>query len=299
MDGEPVDAGTTGRPLRQIEQNVLALRNQLELALLGQVLIARDIDIDPSVQPGQPVYWNAENARAEAALASLEFDTTLQTLVGTAKSQVLGLLMQKTGSTSGDIVLFGWLSLDITNALDSQPLQTGRYYLSAQNPGILLSSRASLSVPVLYADGTGNVLVFPQWREWAEDHEHFRISLNCIPAGDHLPPDVGQRHTITNPDTALAGWLPASHAIFGGHAPPGAAFGYNINAHPALKRLFPPLPPSACTLIWDKGIDATGGTEVPITLAVVDRYGIWWLSNCYGDVPWPADFTFTDGDTLD
>lgn len=301
-DGEPVDAGATSRPTQQLEQNLRALKDLVELSLLGQVIVAHELAIDPTLQPGQIVYWNAENARCEAALASTVFDSTLQTLVGTPMSEVLGVLWTKLGATTADIVLGGWIKLDITNALDGADLVAGRYFLSGQTPGMLVRSRASLSVPVLYATGDGYVFIAPQWRQWAEDHQHFRIPLYCNPAGDYSPPVVNHRHTITNPDPDIPGWLPADHAIFDGKAPPNAVFGYNIKLHPELNRLWPPFPPEAGTLIWDKGEDETGGTEVPLGhngLAILDRHGIWWLSNCYGDVPWPPNFYFDDGSTDD
>jgi hypothetical protein len=298
IDNEPVDAGATGRPTRQLEQNLQNLKDLVELSLLGEALVAHDIALDPTLSVGQPVYWNAENARAEAALASVVFDPDLQTLIGTPMSQVLGVLWRKSGASAGDVVLVGYVPLDISAALDEAE-QSGRYFLSGVTPGKLMRSRASLSVPVLFSTGDGRVLVFPQWRQWAEDHEHFRIDLICAPAGDTVPPDLGERHEITDADASLSGWLPAGHASFAGKAPSGAAFGYNIAAHPALRRLWPPFPPTAATLIWDKGLDHLGGTEVPPGLAVIDRNGIWWMSNCYGDVPWPVEFTFADGESTD
>jgi len=299
-DGEPVDASATSRPTQQLEQNTRYLRDLLELSLLGQVIVAHELALDPTLLPGQVVYWNPDNARCEAAIASTVFDTTVETLVGTPQSEVLGVLWTKSGTTTGDIVLSGWLKLDITNALNGQPLAAGRYFLSGQTPGMLVRSRASLSVPVLQATGDGYVLISPQWRQWAEDHEHFRIPLYCNPAGDASPPAHGNPHTITSPDPSVPGWLPAHHAVFAGKAPPNAAFGYNMAAHPELNRLWPPFPADAATLIWDKGLDTTGGTEVPLGhngLAICDKNGIWWLSNCYDDVPWPPDFYFHDGHT--
>lgn len=299
-DGEQVDAGITGRPTRQLEQNLRHIKDLLELSLLGQALVARDVALISTVSVGQPVYWNAANARFEPALASVEFDTDLQTLVGTAQSQVLGVVWRKSGTTLGDVVLNGFVELDISTALgDDETVEAGRYFLSGATAGHLVRSRASLSVPVLHAMGDGHVFVWPQWRQWAEDHEHFKVDLVCRPAGDHTPPAINGRHTITDTDAALQGWLPADHASFAGKAPAGAAFGYNLAAHSALRRLWPPFPADAATLVWDKGLDHVGGTEIPAALAIVDEHGIWWMSNCYGDVPWPADFSFADGDTDD
>lgn len=298
IDGEPVDAGATGRPDRQLDQNLQHLKDLLELSLVGQALVARDVTVSPDVLLGQPVFWNATSDRAERALAKVEYDTELGTLVAAAEAEVLGVVLSKSGSTLADIVIVGWVDLDISNAVTGDT-EAGRYYLSGSDPGHLTRSRPSLSVPVLFADGHGKALVLPIARNWMEDHGHFRFGLVCAPAGDHTPPSSGNPHTITDADAELAGWLPAAHASFSGNAPAGARFGYNIPAHPALARVWPPLPESSASLTWDRGQNQVGGTEVPLGehgQAVIDKHGIWWMTNCYSDVPWPTDFTFADGE---
>jgi hypothetical protein len=42
-------------------------------------------------------------------------------------------------------------------------------------------------------------------------------------------------------------------------------------------------------MLWDKGQSRVGATEIPLGrdgLAVCDANGIWWMSDCVGDVPW-------------
>jgi hypothetical protein len=99
---------------------------------------------------------------------------------------------------------------------------------------------------------------------------------------------------ITAADPTLPGWLPASDPSFGGKAPAGALFGYNLAEHQTLKNLWPPVPLGQVYFEWNKGTDpAIGGTGVPLGnegLIIADFNGIWWLSNCYGDVPWPVNF---------
>jgi hypothetical protein len=68
-------------------------------------------------------------------------------------------------------------------------------------------------------------------------------------------------------------------------------FGYNLAAHPALKNVWPPLPASEAYLEFDRG--TTGFTGVPVGesgACIVNRYGIWWMSDCYNDVPWPTAY---------
>jgi len=302
VDQEPVDAGTAGRPDRQLDQNLQHLKDLIELSLLGQAIVAPDVTVSSDVLVGQAVFWNTETARAEQSLAKVEYDPALQTLVSSPEAEVLGVVLRKSGSTLADIVIMGWVELDIANAVNGDVV-SGRYFLSGVEPGKLVRNRPSLSIPVLFADGQGRVLVMPIARSWLEDHGHFRFELTCAPAGDHAPPSPGDPHVITAADSALLGWLPADDASFDGHAPDGAKFGYNLAAHTALNGLWPPLPLAAASLTWDKGQDGVGGTEVPIGdlgLVVIDQYGIWWMSDCYGDVPWPTDYTFDDGsETVD
>ena len=138
------------------------------------------------------------------------------------------------------------------------------------------------------------MVVMPHVRDFLDDHTHYRFDLTCRPAGTHVPPSVGGTHTITSPNVNLPGWLPASHSTFNGKAPSGALFGYNLSQHLALSRVWPPLPVQSVAVLWDKGIEHLGATEVPLGrtgLVTCDINGIWWMSNCYGDVPWPANYT--------
>lgn len=291
MDGEAVAAGVAGRPDRQLEANLNRLRDLVELSLLGRALIAYDLAADAAVQVGQPVYWDADNLQCNQAMARLVFNSDLGTLVGAPESDVLGVVLNKRDSGTVDVVIVGWVPLDLELATADTPT-AGRYYLSGNTPGYLVQARPSLSLPILQADGRGNALVFPQFRNWAEDHTHYRLSLACRPAGSHELQLNGcgeTIHVISEVDIAIAGWLPADHATFADKAPAGALFGYNMAAQPQLERLWPPLPVEAASIIWDRGADAIGGTEVPSTLVTIDRNGIWWMSDCLGSVPWPAE----------
>ena len=64
--------------------------------------------------------------------------------------------------------------------------------------------------------------------------------------------------------------------------------------HPELARIFPPIPPSGAAVYLDRGDTYAGATLVPMGpggLCIVDSFGIWWMSNCPGDAPWPEDWT--------
>jgi len=291
QNGDPVNAGTINRALRQLDGNTKYIKQLLETALIGSTIFARSVTVEPDALVGAPVYFNEDTARFERALADSALDDNgeIQTA---ASSQVWGVVHTKHNSTSADVLLGGYTELDISAVVDDS-VAAGVYYLSSGSAGKLTQQSPPITVPVLLSDGDGNVFVNPRLYDAFMDHKHIKYDLACVPAGDHTPPSLGERHTITNPDTAIEGWLPADHAVFAGNAPYGAAFGYNLSAS-TLNNLWPPIPLSNAYLEWDKGeIKDYMGMGVPLGpdgLCVLDSNGLWWMSDLYSDVPWPTDY---------
>lgn len=291
-DGEPVSSGVVGRPARALEGNLNYIRDLQEIALAGQSVVAAAAEIDPALVPGQPVYFDSSLNRFAPALAAVTVEVGTGALIPTPSSDCLGILVSKSSATVGRILLAGRALVDLTAAIGSTPV-AGRYYLSSAVAGRLVRQRPAVSVPVLQLASDGYVYVQPQIREFLSDHVHFALQLKCAPAGTVTPPAPGARHTLTSPNVALQGWLPAGHASFAGAAPLGASWGYNIAAHPELSQIWPPLPVTAAMLVFDRGETKIGGTIVPLGtahLAVIDSSGIWWMSDAYGDVPWPTAY---------
>jgi hypothetical protein len=307
--GEPVEAGVVGRPDRTLEERTEYLKDRLDAAELGRALFDSNATIASDVLPGQPVYWNYTSQRYERALAAVEVDQATQTLVVQPSSDCVGICYRKKSATLADIVLRGIVDLpELTNAVGPN-IAPGRYYLSSAEPGKLVQQRPAVTVYVCYVQGPKDncsdvprVVVMPHVRDFLDDHTHYRFDLTCQPAGTHVPPADGGTHTITSPNVNLPGWLPASHASFNGKAPAGAVFGYNLSQHLALSRVWPPVPVQSVAVLWDKGIDYVGAVELPLGrngLVTCDANGIWWMSNCYGDVPWPANYTTTPIEVTD
>lgn len=300
--GEPVAADVVSRPDRALENRTNYLRDRLDAAELGQALYDTSVAVAPDVLPGHAVYWNYTTQRYERALAAVATDTTTQLLTVQPSSDCLGLCFRKRSSTVGDIVLRGVISLpELSNAIGST-IAPGRYYLSAVEAGKLVQVQPATSVYVCYVLGPKDncsdvprVVVMPHVKDFLDDHTHYRFELVCQPAGvNTLEPNAGNPyHTVTSPDSALPGWLPADHASFNGNAPAGAKFGYNLAAHFALSRVWPPVPVQSVAVLWDKGLDGVGATEVPQGpngRVICNAYGIWWMTNCEGEVPWPENY---------
>ena len=277
--GEPVQAGVVSRPDRTLEDRTDYLKDRLDAAALGRVLVDSDATICSSVLPGQPVYWNWVEKRYEPALAAVASDPETQVLVVQPSSDCVGICLRKRAETLGDIVLRGIVEIpDLANAI-SGPITPGRYYLSAADAGKLVKQKPAVTVTVCHVQGPKDscttvprVVVMPHIRDFIDDHTHYRFDL------------VTQQAATANDP----GWLPANHASFNGKAPNGAVFGYNLSQHAALSNVWPPLPIQSVAMLWDKGVDYVGATEIPLGptgLAICDTNGIWWMSDCEDDVP--------------
>ena len=289
-EGEPVAAGVTNRPTQQLQQNINYLWEVLSASGLGSTIVIRRATVDASVKVGQPVYFSSSSKAFEQALATVASGTVDGHVVAAESAQVWGVVLQKLSSTLADILVSGYSALNLSEAVTGT-VTAGLYYLSGSTPGKLVNTRTPVTIPVLRADGNGNVLVLPQFADFIDRHVHYKFDLVCQPAGTYTEPALNARHSISVPDATLPGWLPAGHASFNGTAPAGAMFGYNLAAHPALKNVWPPLPASEAYLEFDRG--TTGFTGVPVGesgACIVNRYGIWWMSDCYNDVPWPTAY---------
>jgi hypothetical protein len=294
-EGEPVSPGTPNRPLRQLDQKTQYLYEIIQAAALGSTVYARRQTVESAVQLGMPVYYNAATQQFERALAGMETDPDTGELLTSDSSQVWGIVAKKHNATLADLLLYGYLALDISLAIEGdEDVTAGLYYLSSVGQGKLTVSRPPVSVPVLRSDGNGNVFVNPAFVDFLDTHRHHRHELATDPAGQHTPPAEGEPHEITSPDPDRAGWLPADHAVFEGRAPAGAKFGYNLSADAYLQRLWPPVPVESCHVeLLRPSVYAPSPREaVPLAgsvlsdLLTIDRNGLWWMSDCYDEVPW-------------
>tara|TARA_Y100000385_G_C13094758_1_gene640630 strand:- start:114 stop:1943 length:1830 start_codon:yes stop_codon:yes gene_type:complete len=302
-DGEPVSPGTPNRPLQQLDQNIQYLWELIKAAELGSTVYARSQTVQSTIEVGQPVYLNSSTQIFEAAYATSETDTATGYLLTSESSQVWGIVAEKLHATTADILLFGYAAIDIKEAIATAELNSdgsvpaGLWYLSGKSVGKLTKQVPPVSVPVCKTDANGNVYVNPQFTDFLENHRHYAFDLEMLPAGTVTPPSVGAVHTITAADSSEPGWLPASDAIFDGNAPTGAKFGYNLSQNPDLNGVFPPIPLQSASITMQRPsvYDATGehkwyGQTLMADLVVIDRNGIWWMSDCYDEVPWPTDY---------
>ncbi len=304
LDGEDVKSGVANRAPRVNDQNVRYLRDLIEAALLGQALKFLCVTVETETKVGMPVYWNPSTQRFERGLAGTQVEPTTGAILTSASSLIWGVVTKKyQPGNKADITLFGIeKDFDFSGAIpDGDEQAAGLYYLSGQTAGFVTRQRPPVSVPVFNFDGFGTAFINPQIKDFLNDHTHHRFDLAAVPAGSHSPPIPGERHVITSPDDSIEGWLPASHSSFDGKAPSGAAFGYNIKANAQLDNLWPPIPLNDADLQWDRGEDKDLGLiSVPQGaegLVIINRDGIWWMSDCYDDVPWPTTLDTATSDS--
>ncbi len=292
-NGEVVDATVTNRTSGQLQQSLLYLKGIIDALELGQNVIARDQTLASDASVGMPVYYKGSTQRYERALGAILQDETTGAYVMADSSQVWGVVLAKSSATKGDILLHGMAELDLSLAVPDGA-EAGLYYLSNSVAGRLDRQRPPVGVAVLQVAGETDddkhvVYVNVQFDDLRSAHSHYAFELVAEPAGDTTPSDP---HVITNSNETLEGWLPADDASFDGNAPTGAKFGYNIAAS-QLRYLWPPQPLESAYLEVSRGENVNllsmGAPTGVGQLCIFDRHGIWWMSDCEGDAPWPAD----------
>ena len=298
--GAPANAATFNAPLQALSANVDSALSMFEAASLGKSYCFYDAPIRSDVVVGTPVFWNSVTSQYEPGLASVTTDNYGQ-FITSPSSDIVGIIIAVHPGNLGDVLIEGVANINLANVV-SGPVVPGRYYLSSSTPGQLVGLQPPISIFVCRVLGQLNscatvaqVLVKPQIRDVLLDHAHYRFPLACLPAGKTTPPAYGQNHVINSPDPTKIGWLPANHPVFNGLAPHNAVFGYNISKDPNLSQFWPPVPVWAVAVLLDNGT-RYGATEIPQGpngLVICDANGIWWMSSCYGDAPWPVGLNNT------
>jgi len=298
VDGVPVNASYTNPPIAAIVANLSLMQAQIDALSSGNGVYAREVRAASTLLVGQPAYFNATTLQFEQALGDATVDSTTGELLTKNTSHVRGIVTARSAAGTVDLLLSGTAELDLSNVISGTPTVGAVYYLSNGTAGRLVEQRPPVGVPVLQVceeteSGVYRVFVNPQFADYLAQHRHYSYGLTCSPAGDTSPPAVDEAHTITAADADVEGWLPADDASFNDLAPVGAKFGYNL-AQSSLRHLWPPVPlTSVCIeMVKSDSVAAGLGVTVPLgidQLCVVDKNGIWWMSDCYGDVPWPTD----------
>jgi hypothetical protein len=295
-DGDPVAAASVNTPDAQLLKLYEYLLARVESLENGAAIYRRGVTFDSSVSVGMPVYFDPVSGTFKKAKAAANIVDGVITTDDQAK--LWGICSVKTSSTTGDILLAGVATIDMSAAIDGV-ITAGTYYLSGTTAGKLTLAEPPVGIPVLTIDNDSNVLVNIIANDLFGLHQHYKFELNCYPAGSAtLVIETGPGEVPILPgswqilmgDADVVGWLPADHASFNGKAPDGAAFGYNIAAS-SLANAWPPLPLAGATIEWFNG----AAIVLPDleNLVQIDEYGIWWMTDVDGYQPWPEDYAST------
>lgn len=297
---QSVNPNNPGQALVELDSRTNFLRDALDKSVAGKSLIRLNVPMSVDVQIGHSVYWNQTAARYERAMGILTVDPISGNLVSTNQAQCVGLCTAKDSSTVGNIGISGYVTASATfllNMTGSTTPATGLYYLSNDTAGRCVRTRPGVPIHVAYLQSPSaacgidyEVLIIPGVEDLVSDHVHLQFEMFAVPSGTHVPPAIDGTHVISAATPLAPGWLPADHAIFNGRAPVEAKFGYNLSQHPTLNQHWPPVPAEALALEftdYDTLSNRVGGLRrVDPSFYQVTDSDLWWLSDCYGQVPW-------------
>ena len=273
------------RLLGDLFQNDRLIADVVETTRIGQANFAYNAPVAGSVQVGQPVFYNRTNGRFErTALATIQ---TAGRLFASESSEAWGLLTKRCTADRGHLLLSGIASVDLT-ASTGQAAPSGKLYLSRAAGLMAPLADSAIQAPACLAIGNGEVIFRPWFADTFPRYVASHRTLSTQPAGT-LVTSSGQV-SIAAANSALPGWLPAGHTSFGGNQPVGAHFGYNFVHDVALAAAWPPLEPALSRIYYESGGSTSRGSRVLLGSEtgrlLIDQHGIWWMTNCVGQLPW-------------
>lgn len=216
-DGEPVQASIANKAPTDLDQRTAHLKARLDAAQLGQILLLTDQVLDASVLVGNIVYRDTVGGAFKPALAGLRDlpDSMTGVIELDPKSYSWGVVIDKTTSTLGNVLLAGILpaDVDLANLIEDTPgpsgYDPGPYFLSNTTAGKATKRPAISGLYQFFLSDDGTAFVLPSPHGILEDHIHRVVLLLAEPAGTaNTPADVDDTHTIPSPDPTAEGWLP-------------------------------------------------------------------------------------------
>lgn len=286
QNGDPVDANYTNKAPADLSARTEYLKARIEALAQGTALRIRQTSVDSAVKGGSAVYYDGNGPKFAPALASVDFGTGTTGNIA-ATSYVIGVVEKKYTATVADVVTAGCVAYDDVSMVED-PSVSGPRYLSTQTPGALVAYKPPFAIYVGFWMAEIQVLVVaPEMKDSIDGHTHYRFKLYSSPAGVANDPAYMDRVEIITPNPALPGWLPADHEVFGGSAPEGAKFGYNLSKHPELFAAFPPVPIESAYI--DVYLDGQGAGREFERVGVITNSGLWWMRDDWGWGPWEID----------
>ncbi len=291
----PILSGDLRAAIGALTYRTEFLLQKMQEAATGAQLRAEAIPAASDVRLRSWVYYDSQ-ARLLRPAAALAVEDMFGGVALAPQAVVFGFVVELANGlanviTQGTVLLSYGQYQDLFQSTETAPESGGLLFL-AKNGGYATTTEQLPRIPLgavltqtSTCDGNCLLAINPAAGLWYSGPTTREYALTAQPAGDHIPPAKGGTHVITNPDPLSQGWLPANHAVFNGTAPVGAKFGYNIALEPALQQLWPPTAPQLL-FYSESDMGVVGFVRVPESQYLVDANTIWWLKDCYSQVPW-------------
>jgi len=294
---DPHSTDDLNERFQALQKNIEFVAAIMQTARVGSSLLGFNAAIDPTLEVGQPVYFNAGTNRFEAA--KLELLEVQSILYASERADVWALVLKKCAVDKAHLLIDGIASIDMTAATGSANI-LGKWYLSRETGELTNNRDAILHAPVLLGTGDGQVL----FRPWFADN-FARYAPKTIPIAHTAAGTLVNSTaitTITNFNIVTPGWLPAAHAVFSSLTKPaGARFGYHYMIDSNLNDLWPPLLSQESRILIDSGTVESRGYTILLgsetNRLIINDTGIWWMTDRTGQCPWDMPFEITPPNT--
>ena len=255
-EGNSTEHTEMNKPLQALIDRTDYLKQQLDQVTAGENLIGSFTNLDEDTAVGDAVYLDPDTETVKRALSGFapEFAQDGSFRLATS-GYVLGIVVEKTNSTSGRIWITGTITdQDLADDALGVSADPGVYRLSMTNHGELTADEQELDILVIQYHGGGVMTMFDK-----------RASI---------PNHIHQTYLLEE------SWLLESDSAFDNmEKPAGATYGYDIANDANMQRIFATVPGSI--RIFGDG-QLLAETEVTSNLD-----NIWWVDA----VSVPTDYT--------
>lgn len=196
-DGELVNQAITGRAIRALQERTDYLYQHIEeFSAQNGKLVIQGAGIDPEVDLGDWVYYDAQSEKYKKALAEGVYSSQKQRYDASDRAYAVGMCISKYGGL-GSILMHGWIqslqALGIspeTMVQDAEVYSGGRFYLSRKTPGKMSATGGAPLVQLGFFGGD-TAFVSPLQKDVFESHAHYKFSLSAKPAASQNTAQTG------------------------------------------------------------------------------------------------------------
>lgn len=196
-NGELVNQEVTGRSIKALQERTDYLYQHLtDFSAANGKLVIQNAEIDPTVDLGDWVYFDAASSKYKRALAEGVYNPSQKRYEASNRAYAVGMCIAKSGGLAS-ILMHGWiqslsaLGINSVNMVHSpENYIDGRFYLSSQSPGKMSSVGVAPIVQLGYFSGD-TAFVSPLQKDIFESHVHYTATLAAKPAASQNTASTG------------------------------------------------------------------------------------------------------------